>query len=194
MLCIEIPPLRDRGAGDLQLLTQHLLVSIAARLGRPVCKIDSAAMEMLAEYHWPGNVRELANVLEQMLIITDDDVTRVEHLPRYLQKSARDSKGLAGQVSCAPEESRSSNPVSTLEQIEKQAIREALQCFGGNISRTAQALGIGRNTLYGKLKSMILMIEQRIRLDRKYWLPVIKAAGIFLPNNKSSRKYTLFEL
>ncbi|AGL03429.1 sigma-54-dependent Fis family transcriptional regulator [Desulfoscipio gibsoniae] len=152
VLCIEIPPLRDRGAGDLQLLTQHLLVSIAARLGRPVCKIDSAAMEMLAEYHWPGNVRELANVLEQMLIITDDDVTRVEHLPRYLQKSARDSKGLAGQVSCAPEESRSSNPVSTLEQIEKQAIREALQCFGGNISRTAQALGIGRNTLYGKLK------------------------------------------
>lgn len=152
VLCIEIPPVRDRGAGDLQLLTQHLLVSIAARLGRPVCKIDSAAMKMLAEYHWPGNVRELANVLEQVLIITDDDVIRVEHLPRYLQKPARDSQGLAGQVPCEPEESGRGNPVSTLEQIEKQAIREALQRFDGNISRTARALGIGRNTLYDKLK------------------------------------------
>ncbi|HBX23541.1 MAG TPA: sigma-54-dependent Fis family transcriptional regulator [Desulfotomaculum sp.] len=155
VLCIEIPSLRERGASDLQLLTQHLFTSIAAKLGRPVCKLDPSVLQMLAKYHWPGNVRELSNVLEQMLIITDDEVIRADHLPRFLQKLSLTTKG-SSKEAAGNQRKSGNNQMGILEQMEQQAIKEALQRFSGNISQTARALGIGRNTLYEKLKKLNL--------------------------------------
>ncbi|SFR00345.1 sigma-54-dependent Fis family transcriptional regulator [Desulfoscipio geothermicus] len=138
VLSIKIPPLRERET-DLEYLIEHCLAGVAARLGKNVPRIDPAAMEVLARHHWPGNVRELVNVLEQAVIITDNDLIMTCHLPCYLTGKR-------------PVLVAKMQQVTTLEQLEQQAIKAALDRFNGNISRTARALGIGRNTLYDKLK------------------------------------------
>ncbi|WP_018086077.1 sigma-54-dependent Fis family transcriptional regulator [Desulfurispora thermophila] len=138
VMTIEIPPLRER-EGDLELLMAYYLNELTVMLGKKISHIDPAAREILLNYHWPGNVRELANVLEQAIIVADEDVIMVRHLPRYIF-SARHAVG------------SSISRISTLEQVEKSAIEEALARCKGNISRAAQELGIGRNTLYSKIK------------------------------------------
>ncbi|MFZ5633331.1 MAG: sigma-54-dependent Fis family transcriptional regulator [Bacillota bacterium] len=138
VLSIEIPPLRER-VGDIDLLIAHYLAELPARLGKKIIRIDNYALKVLSGYHWPGNVRELANVLEQAIIVCDEGVIRARHLPRFLS-AAHHKPAL------------NLRQASTLEQLEMDAIRETLSRFRGNISRTARVLGIGRNTLYGKIK------------------------------------------
>jgi len=137
VLTIEIPPLREREE-DLDLLIEHFLANLSAKLGKIVNKIEPSAMKLLSQYHWPGNVRELANVLEQAVIITDENIIKACHLPRYLSRACHQSTSNARQV-------------SSLEQVEMNAIMETLAHFKGNISKTAKMLGIGRNTLYVKI-------------------------------------------
>lgn len=144
VLTIQIPPLRDR-EGDVELLIEHFNTSLSAGLGIKVKEIDPAAMEILNRYHWPGNIRELMNVLEQAITFAEEKVIRECHLPQYLFTACRQSAGKARQV--AP-----------LEQMEIDVIRETLSHFKGNISRTAKALGIGRNTLYVKLNKYKIQI------------------------------------
>lgn len=141
VLTIEIPPLRER-EGDLDLLIEHFLAKLSARLGKIVNKIEPSAMELLSQYHWPGNVRELANILEQAMIITDENIIKASHLPRYLSRACPQSTSNAR---------KNSTLVGSLEQVEINAIKETLAHFQGNISKTAKALGIGRNTLYVKI-------------------------------------------
>ncbi|SHJ10377.1 sigma-54-dependent Fis family transcriptional regulator [Desulfofundulus thermosubterraneus] len=145
VLTIEIPPLRER-AEDLSLLIRHFLAGISARVGKNLAGIDPAAMEILLSHRWPGNVRELANVLEQAIIFADGPVIQPGHLPRYLTGGSRRPVVGLGQV-------------VTLEQMEINAIKEALAVFRGNITRTAKALGIGRNTLYEKIKKYGISLE-----------------------------------
>ena len=131
---IRLPPLRER-RHDLLPLAETLLARIAADIGRSHLVLTDEARERIAQRSWPGNVRELANSLERAAILADDGQIRAGHL------------GDPGTPAAAREE----RP-RTLDEIEREAIEEALASVGGNRREAADRLGIGLRTLYDKLK------------------------------------------
>jgi len=106
---------------------------VSAELGRPPLRLGEGARQRILEATWPGNVRELANALERAAILADGDVLRGEDL----------------QVLTTVPKTRSAG---TLEEIEREAIRRALEEVSGNRRRAAERLGMGERTLYDKLK------------------------------------------
>jgi len=113
---IQLPPLRARRQ-DILPLAVSLLARISADLGRPALRLDDRVRERLLEGSWPGNVRELSNTLERAAILADGDVVRGEDL----------------QISIAPPVS---GQADTIEEIERQAIRRALDEVGGLATET----------------------------------------------------------
>ena len=134
---VELPPLRERRS-DIPPLAETLLGRIARNLGRPSLRLDARALAVIADARWPGNVRELANALERAAILADGDVIGPEHLP------------LASSHASTPSAHRGAP--RSLEEMEKEAIADALASVNGNRRLAAEKLGIGLRTLYDKLK------------------------------------------
>lgn len=142
VLSIFIPPLRARGR-DIELLTLHLIQMFAHQLGKAVKGASPEFMNALSRYLWPGNVRELQNVLEYAINVTEQEYLSPRDLPRTVLP--RDVK--PRQMSQPPK-------IHSLGELEKEALEKALILYQGNITKTAKALGIGRNTLYGKMRKL----------------------------------------
>ena len=132
---VRLPPLRER-PGDVLPLAGHLLGRIGRELGRADLKLEAGAAAALRAHGWPGNVRELSNALERAAIVADGP-----------QIGAADL-ALAPQAPPGPAEL-----TGTLEDLEREAIRQALAATGGHRKRAAERLGIGLRTLYDKLKA-----------------------------------------
>jgi two-component system response regulator FlrC len=135
---IEMPPLRERPL-DILPLSTHLLERIGRRLGKPSLSLSEDAVAAISSHDWPGNVRELGNTLERAAILADTDVIERRHL---LFPTAIGTPG----PELAP------NTASTLRDLEKEAIRQALISVDGHRKKAADRLGIGLRTLYAKLK------------------------------------------
>ncbi len=131
---IQIPPLRDR-LEDLPHLAEVLAARIGANLGLRTLQIDSSAIDLLRTRPWPGNIRQLANAIERAAILAGTSTLRAEHF-------CFETEAGAAPESCA----------RTLEDLEREAIRRALDLHGGNRRKAAEYLGIGLRTLYEKLK------------------------------------------
>jgi transcriptional regulator with PAS, ATPase and Fis domain len=129
------PPLRDRG-NDIGLLSDFILKRHNLVDGSQKT-LSSEAREMLNNWSWPGNVRELENVIEYAFCISESDLILPEHLPSKI------SKGLIA---------TKQNEVMTLKQAEMMAVKTALDHTSGNVTQAAKILGIGRNTLYDKMR------------------------------------------
>lgn len=132
---IHIPPLRERKE-DIPLLVEYFLGLLIA--SKPPCRISKTVMQHLMDYEWPGNVRELRNVIERGIILAENNIITENSLPRELTE--RD------------EESPTNVPLLALQEMEKRHIRRVIECADGNRSQAAKILGIGRKTLYRKLK------------------------------------------
>ena len=134
---LEIPPLRDR-IGDLGQLIDHL---VSRKLGVATLSdsINSEALTALSQHDWPGNVRELANVIEHALILCDEQMIELSHLPPRFHQVVDTPKPQSG------------NPVMTLRELELVAIHSALDRHDGNKTAAASELGISLKTLYNKL-------------------------------------------
>ncbi|MBI3402191.1 MAG: sigma-54-dependent Fis family transcriptional regulator [Acidobacteria bacterium] len=151
VLVIEIPPLRERRE-DLPLLLAHFLGVMRGRGVRHIEGIDPQALDVLADYAFPGNVRELENMLEGIAVVLPPDraTIRAEDLRAWLRRRG------------APVGNRTSDATGVplnLNDLEKWAIREALQQAHGNKSKAAQMLGISRDTLYRKLHELGVTVE-----------------------------------
>lgn len=140
VMTIRIPPLRDRH-GDIPLLIQGLVHKISDQIGKYVSQVSPEAMDVLRGYQWPGNIRELENILERAINMTEGDTIELKHLPINLTNQA--GKVIQGPVQPLKE---------LLDQVEKQAILQALEEAGGNRVKAAKALGIGRSSFYEKLE------------------------------------------
>jgi DNA-binding NtrC family response regulator len=150
---MTIPPLRDRPE-DIPALVEHFLTRLAPGAGSPVRSASPRALRLLVEYHWPGNVRELENVLERSLVLArGDELTaediRLDYAPvRQVQPlNGRAPQASAGDPGFLPEG-------LTLDEHERQLIREALRRSGGNKSQAARLLGLTRNALRYRLSAM----------------------------------------
>jgi DNA-binding NtrC family response regulator len=135
---ITLPPLRERRE-DIPLLAEHFLARFAQRQGR-VLRLSAAATERLLRYAWPGNVRELENAMERLAILARDETIEPGDLPSHV------GAGLA--LGTAPGLAAE----QTLAEAERAHIIQILERYGWNHSRAAEALGIGRTTLWRKLK------------------------------------------
>jgi transcriptional regulator with PAS, ATPase and Fis domain len=133
-----LPPLRDRRE-DIPALAEHFLARAAAKLDRAL-RLSPEAVERLLRYPWPGNVRELENAIERAAILARRDTIAPEDLPPHV------SAGL--QLGPSPALPRQ----TTLADAERVHILQTLERFGRNHSGAAEALGIGRTTLWRKLK------------------------------------------
>lgn len=134
---INLPPLRERG-NDTALLARHFLERFAAVQDKRINEISSSAMRALLDYSWPGNVRELENVMEQAVVLCKGETIALEDLPEKLQ-GARPARR------------------KTIEDQEKNLLLETLEACGWNKKMAAERLGIGRSTLYAKLKKHGIM-------------------------------------
>lgn len=131
---IDIPPLRERPE-DIPGLATFFTEQYCAKYQKRGLSINQQTMEKMQGYHWPGNIRELQHSIEKAVILSDTD----EIQPGFL----------------FPEKSTSfKSPPNTfnLEENEKRIIASALEKFRGNISLTAEKLGINRSTLYAKIR------------------------------------------
>lgn len=145
-----VPPLRDR-MEDIPSLVQEFLSEFGREYGRPRIEISPDAIAALKQYAWPGNVRELRNVVERVLILNPKAV-RIErkHLPALLSR-----EGTA--------KSRGEDFGTLLqarEAYERDYILKKLEECHGNISRTAEALGLERSHLYRKMKALGVTMKE----------------------------------
>lgn len=131
-IVIEVPPLRDR-VDDIPVLANHFLKIHSGKYGREGMKISIPALEKLTTYTWPGNVRELQHAVEKAVIMSDSRILK----PSDFMFGHSTTKVPQSDI--------------TLEELEKRAIREALNRYGNNISLIASKLGITRQTLYNKI-------------------------------------------
>src|SRR5438445_2168623 len=144
---IDVPPLRARG-NDVILLAEHFLRSFAAETGTRRKKLSSVAAAKLKAYHWPGNVRELRNVIERLAILLQNDTIDAEDIQ------------LGARVSVASDIAADLTLKEARDAFEKQYILTRLKEFAGNVSRTADALGVERSNLYRKLHAYGITVER----------------------------------
>lgn len=131
---VELPPLRDRG-NDIFTLAEFFLKKYTYKYNKPNLKINQQAHEKLLRYSWPGNIRELQHTIEKAVILSESNIIKPDDL--YLRTG--------GPVNI-------NSPVSTLEEMEKQMIQQALEKNNGNFTAAAEQLGITRQTLYNRIK------------------------------------------
>jgi len=157
---IRLTPLRERKE-DIPALIEHILARAGGNRS-----LTGEVMEALLSYNWPGNVRELENCIQHMVAISSDTLVHIEDLPSPLQNHVAQRKfhyltaavgGPAPAVSpsSAPPlhpETQSLQAVIPLAELERRAILQALESTRGDRAMAASLLGIGRTTLYRKLK------------------------------------------
>jgi two-component system, NtrC family, nitrogen regulation response regulator NtrX len=145
---ISVPPLRDR-ADDIPLLAEHFMSGFAREYGRRMKTLDPTAVAALQEYSWPGNVRELRNVIERLIIMVPGDAI-----------GARDLAFLDGPfatmtVSAGIDDGPEGLTLQTARtRFERDFILKTLAAQNGNISRTADILGVERSNLYRKMRAL----------------------------------------
>lgn len=135
LISIHLPALRER-VDDIPLLVRHFADRLAETNGLPRVEFSGEAMSFLCGLPFPGNIRELKNLVERTLLVSGKN---------RIEASDFESYGMA--ISQRP---TGNNPV-TLEELERQTISRALERHGGNLSKTAQELGISRAALYRRL-------------------------------------------
>ena len=149
---LYIPPLRERKE-DIPFLAKHFLEEFCSANNIKQLSLTPEATEEMVEYHWPGNIRELKNAIQRTAISSKNigEITSIlrhrgGHIRKNDQKIATPNNCTHLETSCKKEK------IQSLEEIERRAIEEAYKACEGNPTKTAQALGIGRATLYRKLK------------------------------------------
>jgi DNA-binding NtrC family response regulator len=150
---LRIPPLRDRRS-DIPLLAAHFL----ERMGREHSTsftLSDEALKSMMEYDWPGNVRELENAIDRASALSSGPVLHMRDMPTQLQNYGLESHQAAAVVAPPPEmhEPMGEKPsVTPLAELEKQAILNTITQLKGDKLMAARLLGIGKTTLYRKLK------------------------------------------
>ena len=138
-----VPPLRDR-VEDIPLLADHFLKEFTTAYGRKPKELTPEAYEVLEEHRWPGNVRELRNLMERIVIMNPQVRIDARHIP-LIPASARS-------LNAPPERLGSLQEVRAA--AEREYILKTLDETKGNVTRTAELLGLERSNLYRKMKAL----------------------------------------
>jgi len=138
-----VPPLRERKE-DIPVLAAWFLDEFARGYGRKPKELTPQALQLLQEHHWPGNVRELKNLIERIVILSPQTRIDARHIPLQPARKATGDK---------PAE-RYGSLQDVREAAEREYIQKKLEEAGGNVSRTAELLGLERSNLYRKMRAL----------------------------------------
>lgn len=155
---IHVPPLRERG-GDLYVLVKHFLDRFNSQFRKNFQEIDDEAFKEMMEYKWPGNIRELKNVLERIVLLENDEVLKVQHLPENItrQTEERGKQSTIRDVELALSRPFPEDGVpfeDLLRSLENQIISKAMEEAGENQSKAARLLQLNRDKLRYRLKNI----------------------------------------
>ncbi|HVR64468.1 MAG TPA: sigma-54 dependent transcriptional regulator [Polyangia bacterium] len=163
---LRAPPLRDR-RDDIPLLCASFVEAACRENGMKAKSVSAEAVAILAAYHWPGNVRELRNVIERLVILSEESIG-VGDLPEEIVEEVarrRREKASAGVPALPrvdlPAEARALPLREFRDHMEREYIRMKLDENGWNISRTATLLGIERTNLHKKMRALGLSRDER---------------------------------
>ena len=170
---VAVPPLRRR-RGDVEPLARHFLSRFAIEEGRRIAEFSPAALDALASHDWPGNVRQLENTIFRAVVLCDGERIELSDLPQIAR-----AEGLASHEEARPRAPAPAVPgpresvaapsiqppdpvpylgtdgrLRALEDVEADMIRFALDHHDGRMTLVARSLGIGRSTLYRRLKEL----------------------------------------
>ena len=139
VVAVDLPPLRERRE-DIPLLVKAFLDEFSRENNKQVRELTPEALNLLLAYDWPGNVRELRNALEQMVVLARAERLTVRDVPAQIRGSVDVTKISVVRVGM------------TVEEAERQLIKQALKETDGNRTKAAKKIGISRRTLHRKLK------------------------------------------
>jgi DNA-binding NtrC family response regulator len=152
---LHLPPLRDRRE-DVPAIALHFLAEMAARHGRPVRGLAEGARRALLAYDWPGNVRELRNAVERAVVMAEGEEIEAADLPAQLTASAAPLGPVDAALADLPFAEARERALDAFDRVYLQA---ALERHGGNVSATARALDMHRQSLQKKLRQLGLARE-----------------------------------
>ena len=133
---VELPPLRERD-NDILLLISHFTEKYAEEMGKKIPVFSTESLKVLKNYTWPGNVRELENIIQRLIVMTENKQINVSDLPSIMRFSAIN---------------KNFDLNKSLSEIEAEHIKNILDSTKGNKTRAAEILGIDRKTLRDKIK------------------------------------------
>jgi Nif-specific regulatory protein len=136
---IFVPPLRER-KDDILLMADHFSEKFATEHRKPIKRISTPAIDMLASYHWPGNVRELENAIERAVLVCEGQVIHSYHLPPTLQTA--EASGTVARTSLA----------DAVDSFERELIVDALKTTRGNRAKAAKLLSTTERIMGYKVK------------------------------------------
>ena len=154
-----VPPLRERG-DDILVIAEYFMVALAKEYGRRPKTFDRDAKLMLRQWAWPGNVRELKNVVERLMIMVPGD--RISSRDLAFLDGRDDGRGAKPKNPEAPTRSLH----DAREKFERDYILRALASQNGNMSRTAELLGVERSNLYRKIRGFGISTSRRVKNDK----------------------------
>ncbi|MBE6286863.1 MAG: sigma-54-dependent Fis family transcriptional regulator [Mediterranea massiliensis] len=146
LITVELPPLRERRE-DIPLLARHFATELCKANRLQEVELSEDAMELLKRLPYPGNIRELKNLVERVLLVSGKSLLKADDFKPYLQSATTEPKEYSFQDGY------------TLEEMEKQAIVQALEKYENNLTQVAQALGITRQSLYRRLEKFGIKIN-----------------------------------
>jgi DNA-binding NtrC family response regulator len=141
---IYLPPLRERRE-DIMPLVEFFIRQYNKEFGKNVAGISKMAHTFLEEYDWPGNVRELRNIIERAIILENEEMLMLEHLPRELVSKT-------GDISSGPMNLRIPPEGIDIEDVERELIRQSLEMADGNQSKAAKKLNLGIDAFRYRMK------------------------------------------
>lgn len=173
---LYVPPLRDR-MEDLPVLVNHFVARLAAEAGKRIVGVSEPALKLLRDYDWPGNIRQLENAVYRAVVLSDAAYLETADFPQIVALSAGRAEALrltstvsgpsapvhidaaiaslrevVDKTAVSDRFVAQSGEVAALADVERELIVFALRHYGYRMSRVARALGIGRSTLYRKLR------------------------------------------
>jgi len=155
VLPIELPPLRARDADAIE-IAQHFLEVYANEEGKTFSTFAPEVEASIQSFPWPGNVRQLQNVIRNIVVLNDGDIVTPEMLPAPLDTAVEDMRGqhltaaAAAAATAAPSAAMMNDDIRPLEDLEREAIQNAIRICSGNIPEAALRLGISAATIYRK--------------------------------------------
>lgn len=142
VICMQVPPLRDRKE-DIPILIDHFLKRYGAMNNKKVTNVTTDVQKLFMEYPWPGNIRELENAIEGAVIMAKGATINKTDIPNFKKFTTEHSK---------PSKSSERNLKRAVEQPEKEHIISILKDCNWNRNKAAASLGVNRTTLYNKMK------------------------------------------
>jgi DNA-binding NtrC family response regulator len=164
---VHIPPLRER-PDDIEPLVDYFVSRAAVSEGKTIRGVTPEALELLKDFSWPGNVRQLENAIFRGIVLCDDDLLGVADFPQIAQRlgvqipapPAFGEHGVSTVRVAAFRAVEPSGEVRPLKVVEEELIRLAIERNNGHMSKVARQLGIGRSTLYRKIRDLGLEVER----------------------------------